>query len=469
MKANIIRILTVSVVLTLILVLQASSGWSSDDSTSYQMVPNIGTYDKGAIIKINLDDSSFTILYSFAGGTSDGANPSYQSNLTLSDSILYGMTQNGGSNDKGVIFKISMDGSGFTILHSFAGGSSDGANPSYGSLTLSGSTLYGMTQNGGSDDKGVIFKINTNGSDFSILRSFAGGTSDGANPNGSLALSDSTLYGMTQNGGPDDKGVIFKINTDSSDFSILRSFAGGTSDGANPYGELTLLSNPTVSSGSTLCGRTNSGGTYGYGGGFSIKTDGTYYSGEFLDIYWEEFKEYHKSWVVPPCKWFWDHTTIKLKYSITYDEKGPHSSVSLEGETVIKETNSCTLVSLNLFTTQIQDSNIFLEWETASELDNAGFNLWRSESEDGEYFKINPAIIEANGGTVSREYFYIDYMVIPGVTYYYELEDIDTSGVSTVHGPISTVIPAPQSIYLLNWYQMHSTVPAWWWMYMLYY
>ena len=108
------------------------------------------------------------ILHSFTGGSSDGT-----SNLTLSGSTLYGMTFQGGSGGAGTIFQINLDGTGLTILHNFTGGPSDGANP-LGSLTLSGSTLYGMTFSGGANNDGTIFKVNTDGTGFQLLHSFDG-------------------------------------------------------------------------------------------------------------------------------------------------------------------------------------------------------------------------------------------------------------------------------------------------------
>jgi len=53
------------------------------------------------------------------------------------------------------------------------------------SLILSGSTLYGMTSGGGSDDAGTIFSIGTNGSNFKLLHSFTNSASDGNSPIGS--------------------------------------------------------------------------------------------------------------------------------------------------------------------------------------------------------------------------------------------------------------------------------------------
>ena len=71
-----------------------------------------------------------------------------------------------------------------------------GANP-YGSLTLSGSTLYGMTSEGGAYGAGTIFQINTDGTGYKVLYSFGSVANDGAYPYGSLTLSGTTLYGMT--------------------------------------------------------------------------------------------------------------------------------------------------------------------------------------------------------------------------------------------------------------------------------
>lgn len=79
----------------------------------------------------------------------------------------------------------------FTNLHSSASGS-DGGNP-YGALVLSGTTLYGTANSGGSHGNGTIFAINADGTGFTNLHSFA--TSDGINPYDGLILSGNTLYG----------------------------------------------------------------------------------------------------------------------------------------------------------------------------------------------------------------------------------------------------------------------------------
>ena len=87
----------------------------------------------------------------------------------------------------------SLPAFGITLLHEFAGGTGDGGTP-YGSLTLSGSTLYGMTRGGGDSGAGVVFKVNTDGTGYDLLHEFAGGGDDGASPAGSLTLSGSNAF-----------------------------------------------------------------------------------------------------------------------------------------------------------------------------------------------------------------------------------------------------------------------------------
>jgi hypothetical protein len=86
-------------------------------------------------------------------------------------------------------------------------------------------------------------------------------------------------------------------------------------------------------------------------------------------------------------------------------------------------------------------NKVALAWATASEIDNAGFNLYRAESADGKYTKINPSLIPAQGSTTSgATYQFIDNDVRNRKTYYYKLEDIDLNGKSTMHGPVSAVM-----------------------------
>lgn len=237
-------------------------------TTLYGMTQYGGGNDKGTIFKVQTDGSGFALLHEFAGSSVDGKYP--MGSLILSGSTLYGMTTGGSTDDHGSIFKLETDGSGFTLLHSFAGGSA-GEYPT-GSLVLSGSTLYGMSEG----FSGTIFKIQTDGSDFTTLHTFTVVPVYEGSPKGSLTISGSTLYGMTYDGGSSRHGTIFKMQTDGSDYTLLYEFSGGIGDGRFPYGSLLL-------SGSTLFGMA-SFGMNGMGGPgdprvlgtiFKINTDGS--------------------------------------------------------------------------------------------------------------------------------------------------------------------------------------------------
>src|SRR5262245_42383197 len=105
-----------------------------------------------------------------------------------------------------------------------------------GPLVLLSNTLYGTAYYSGNYYGGTIFKIKTDGSGFAVLRQFTR-SNDGASPYGGLRLRGTTLYGTTAAGGASGNGTVFKIKPDGTDFAILKSFAG--SDGRFPYGELT--------------------------------------------------------------------------------------------------------------------------------------------------------------------------------------------------------------------------------------
>jgi uncharacterized repeat protein (TIGR03803 family) len=221
----------------------------------------------GVIFHLDMDGSGYTVLKDFSG--SDGRNP--WAGVVLSKNIVYGTTQYGGTSDYyGVVFRANTDGSGYTVLKSFPDG---GTYPS-GNLVLAGSTLYGTAELGGTSSYafgcGTVFRINTDGSGFAVLKNFD--LSDGANPHG-LVLSGSTLYGTAECGGSFGYGVVFKLNIDGSGFAVLKSFTG--SDGRAPFAGL-VLSGSTLYGTTAFCG--TSGDAPGCGTVFKITTDGTGYA-----------------------------------------------------------------------------------------------------------------------------------------------------------------------------------------------
>lgn len=108
-----------------------------------------------------------------------------------------------------------------------------------------------------------------------------------------------------------------------------------------------------------------------------------------------------------------------------------------------------TAVKLVAFGAAPQGEAILVTWETASELDNVGFNLYRSMAAAGPYTQRNATLIPPQfpGEVMGGYYEWLDTDVQPGVTYFYKLEDIDVKGVSAFHGPISTtVVTTPTAV-----------------------
>ncbi len=79
-----------------------------------------------------------------------------------------------------------------------------------------------------------------------------------------------------------------------------------------------------------------------------------------------------------------------------------------------------------------------VNWSTETEMNTAGFNLYRSESDSGPFdLKVNDQLIAASPDPLTGgDYTYIDRTAQSGVTYYYELEEVEQTGATTRHGPI---------------------------------
>lgn len=105
----------------------------------------------------------------------------------------------------------------YQVLYSFKGGSEDGAFPNAGLTDING-TLYGTTDDGGSRGStyslccGTVYSISTSGEE-SVLYAFKGGPADGAHPSASLLSVNGTLYGTTDSGGTYGEGTVFAITT----------------------------------------------------------------------------------------------------------------------------------------------------------------------------------------------------------------------------------------------------------------
>ncbi len=236
---------------------------ASQDGTVYGVSIGDDWPGAGSVFEFNTNgtDGSFAIVRGFSGSPSWGPGGP----VALSGNMLYGTTLEGGTNNSGMVYRMNADGAGYAVLHSFSR-TGDGYMPHAGPV-LSGSTLYGTTEFGGAANKGTIFRIEANGMGYGILKNFEGGA-NGAEPHGELVVSGQTLYGTTSGDG--SGSVIFKINTDGTGYTVLKHFNAAAS-AARPEAGLAI-------SGSTLFGTTPSKGYYGLAGCgsvFKVNTDGS--------------------------------------------------------------------------------------------------------------------------------------------------------------------------------------------------
>jgi hypothetical protein len=94
---------------------------------------------------------------------------------------------------------------------------------------------------------------------------------------------------------------------------------------------------------------------------------------------------------------------------------------------------------------------VVVTWETESELDTAGFHLYRSDSPAGPFVRATDQLIPGSSDpNTGGSYSFRDKQVESGRTYYYELEDIDSSGTSTRHGPIVVTAAGCWNLYVIG-------------------
>ncbi len=235
----------------------------SSQETLMGLTSNGGVEGKGTAFTIQTNATDFKVVKLF---TDWGKNPN-GALIKGNDGNYYGMTFAGGTYNFGTIFNITPAGI-VTVLHHF-NGVTDGANPT-GSLTLGvDGNFYGLTNIGGANQYGTIFKLTAAGV-FSVIRSFSYGT-DGANPNGQMVIAlDGNFYGITRRGGSTGNGTIFKL-TPAGVFTVIKTLSAiAAIDGAYCYGSL------AAGIDGNLYGSTSGGGTNGNGTIFKVTPAGVY-------------------------------------------------------------------------------------------------------------------------------------------------------------------------------------------------
>jgi uncharacterized repeat protein (TIGR03803 family) len=246
-----------------------------------------GEFHTGTIFKCKPDGSSYGVVHNFS--SLGGINP-VGTLLVGLDGRLYGTCFRGGNYNFGVIYSVNLDGTGYTVLHHFNNptgvyprcgliqssdgtlfGSArnlfsirpDGTNykelfhfkdneRKYGELTLEAAYLYGALTFGGSNSNGAIFRMKTNGSDYTILHHFNG--MDGSTPASTLLPYAGAFYGTTSAGGAFGFGTVYKLDASSGGFTKIMDLSLKT--GAFPMGDLMGICVPTAKPIVTISGTT---------------------------------------------------------------------------------------------------------------------------------------------------------------------------------------------------------------------
>ena len=202
----------------------------------------------------------------------DGEYPWFGSLVLDSAGNLYGTTLEGGAYGVGVVFELMPTGNGNwteIVLHSFNSDGMDGALPYSGVIFDVAGNLYGITEVGGSNGVGTVYKLTPTGDGSwteTTLHSLGTGT-DGALPSAGLTFDASgNLYGTTAGGGDLGHGTVYELLPDGSGGwteQILYSFRSSP-DGNYPNTPLVF------DSAGNIYGATGGGGAYGNGTAFEL-------------------------------------------------------------------------------------------------------------------------------------------------------------------------------------------------------
>src|SRR5262249_23706258 len=156
-----------------------------------------GLNGHGVIYKVSNSGTSYQVLHHFTGTDGDFSSSAL---MQYPNGILYGTTVRGGDANKGTVFSIMPDGTGFQVLHSFTG--ADGASPAGSLVTVtinSNDYFYGITSAGGSSNNGVIYRILAGSTRYELKYTFNAST--GSNAAGGLLKIGVVLYGTARNSG----------------------------------------------------------------------------------------------------------------------------------------------------------------------------------------------------------------------------------------------------------------------------
>jgi uncharacterized repeat protein (TIGR03803 family) len=176
-----------------------------------------GSSTGGSIFSLDPTSDTYTVRYNLTQATDGGGITSVLYRHT--DGQLYGCAAYGGVNNAGTLFRFDPSTNVFTKLHDLGGGP-NGKTP-YGNLCPGGNGwFYGTTFEGGTDNKGTLFKYSPGTNTFVKLLDFTG--TNGQGPwNAPVRVGPDKLYGTAANGGPNNgNGVIFSIAPGTDAFEL---------------------------------------------------------------------------------------------------------------------------------------------------------------------------------------------------------------------------------------------------------
>ncbi len=336
-----------------------------------------GLSNSGILYRINKNGTGFEVIFVFTGST-DGYSP-VGSLVEDAAGVLYG-TCFYSSAVAGSVFKINKNGTGYSTLRLFSGSGGELGYP-YNGLTLSKGYLYGACGYGGSESKGGLFRIRTNGSGYQVLHEFTTADGSGSLPVGTPYIANNgKIYGTVSFGGPTDEGAVYRIDSVGTNFVVLHQFSGFT-QGSYPWGGMIQASD------GLMYGSTQTGGSGGGGTIFKLNLDGSGF-------------------------------TVIKNINIETDGQGISSTIiDLNG-------NFALPVQWVKFTATKKEQSTLLSWQTAAEQTSDRFEIERSAN--GTVFNSIGTVASTNNPN-GAQYSFQDNNPLTGINYY-RLKQLDIDG-----------------------------------------
>ena len=366
----------------------------------------------------------------------------------LAGTEQWAAVHNGTGNGDDAAYDIAVDGSGNPIV---TGTSTNVAgNPDYVTIkydTTDGSISWLQVYDGtgGGYDQARAIALDPDGNAYVTGFSWNGGNEDYVTIK-YAAADGAPAWTNVYNAAADDQDAAYDIAVDDSGNAYVTGFSknlGGTfeavtfkyeTDGTLDWTQIydSMMAQSFFISvdgigNACVTGTVNEGGNYNY---VTIRYDKVGGHAAWTKIYdgASSFIDESKAIAIEP-----DGSVYVTGYSFV--------GTNFNYATIKYAPKEETPIELISFEAESLDDAVLLSWETATEMDNAGFFLWRMKFEAGDYFKITSELIPAEGNQFTgASYEFVDGDVEEGATYYYKLEDVDYYGNSSFHGPIEITI-----------------------------